>query len=128
MSAPFLLEVDARAGEVQLPHSCPGGAELPIVVQLGDGARARLADGETFPATGRCLRCGGRAFASLIDPNARTARREAAQPDPTALRPPERHLRLVRGSRPPEVKKPPADPCPACGVVPDSFGLCRCSL
>lgn len=128
MSAPFLIEVDARADEVQLAHSCPGVGELPVVVRLSDAARARLADGDTFPATGRCPRCGGRAFASLIDPNARQARREAARPDPTALRPPKSHLRVVPGGRPPPPTKPPAEPCPACGVVPDSFGLCRCSL
>jgi hypothetical protein len=130
MSAPFLVEIPATAQEVQLAHRCPSGAELPIVVRLGDAARARLADGETFPTTGRCPRCGGRAFASLIDPAARAARRAAARPDPAALRPPTTgHLRVVRGgrdeARPRAVK---AEPCPACGVVPDTFGLCRCSL
>lgn len=128
MSAPFLIEVDARAESVALPHGCPNGGELPIVVTLGDGARARLADGETFPATGRCPRCGARAFASLIDPSARQRRRDSALPDPTALRVPKSHLRVVPGGRAPPPTRPPGDPCPACGVVPDSFGLCRCSL
>jgi hypothetical protein len=130
MSALFLLEVDAGSQEVRLAHACPSGGELPIVVRLGDVARARLADGETFPTTGRCLRCGERVFASLIDPAARAARRAAAKPDPSALRAPTKgHLRVVRGGRDevaPRVVK--GEPCPACGVVPDSFGLCRCSL
>ena len=130
MSGPFLVEVDAGWREVALAHSCPGGGELPIVVRLGDLARARLADGETFPTTGRCPRCGGRVFASLIDPAARAARRAAAKPDPSALRPPAKSpLRVMRGGRDAVAPKvPKSEPCPACGVVPDSFGLCRCSL
>lgn len=125
MSAPFLIEVPAAAEEVRLAHTCPGGVERPIVVQIGERARARLAGGETFPATGRCPFCGGRAFASLVDPAAVAARRKAAVPDSSALRPPPArgHLRLVQPRQ-----TPTGEPCPACGIVPDRFGTCRCSL
>ncbi|HZQ99511.1 MAG TPA: hypothetical protein VFC93_11930 [Chloroflexota bacterium] len=124
----FVVEVSAAAERVALPHRCPDGADAPVEVSVGPGARQRLADGEAFPATGRCRRCGGRAFGSLVDPDARAARRAAARPDPSALR---------RPTLPPNVRrfpvdrvrpKPNADPCPACGVVPDSLGVCRCSL
>jgi len=84
----FVVEVSAAAERVALPHRCPDGADAPVEVSVGPGARQRLADGEAFPATGRCRRCGGRAFGSLVDPDARAARRAAARPDPSALRRP----------------------------------------
>src|SRR5262249_60394670 len=85
----FVVEVSADGHVVELPHACADGTEAPVPLVLGDRTRARLADGEAFPATARCPRCGGRAFASLVDPVARERRRAEARPDPTALREPE---------------------------------------
>ena len=126
----MLLDCPADAAEVALPHRCPNAAEdLPIAYRVGPGGRARLDEGETLPVTARCRRCGGRAFASLVDPAARERRLAEVRPDPTALRAPPANVERVRrfaGPRPADgpVK---ADPCPACGQVPDSFGHCRCS-
>ena len=126
----MLLDCPAGMDEVALPHRCPGGTEdAPIGYLIGPGGRARLAEGETLPVTARCRRCGGRAFVSLIDPAARERRLAEVRPDPSALRAPSPSAERVRrfaGPRPP-VKVEEAEPCPACGQVPDSFGHCRCS-
>jgi hypothetical protein len=136
MGAADLVEVPAAAPEVLLPHRCaPDEREMPIPYQIGPRGRERLAAGETVPVTARCRRCDGRVFMSLVDPLARASRRAAARPDPTALRRPASSqpgagrtplrpsLRLVS---PPSASEPAR--CPACGVVPDAYGLCRCSM
>src|SRR5947207_3237854 len=90
--------------------------------------RARLRRGPARRggvAAARCRLCGARVFFSLLDPEARTARDAAVLPDTEPLRAPKQvpgrpALRLVKPA-------PKADPCPACGVVPDEAGLCRCS-
>jgi rubredoxin len=162
-----VVECSAGSETALLPHACPGaGTEAPLVYQVGPRGRERLAAGESVPASARCPRCGGRAFASLVDPAARVRRRAEARPDPSALREPvrladERSRRRIvpppvaRDARPaspcarpapasapggssfgrpgpasarPAPAQPAREECPACGVVPNDFGLCRCSL
>jgi hypothetical protein len=141
-----LLECPPDVAEVALPHRCPNTSEdMPIPYRVGAGGRARLAEGDTLPVTARCHRCGGRAFVSLVDPAARERRIAEVRPDPTALRAPSPNAERVRHFAGPQPARPAgqprasvtrlpvpppgvkADPCPACGQVPDSFGLCRCS-
>lgn len=127
----MLLDCPSDAPTVDLPHRCPNAAEdAPIPYTLGPGARARLNEGETLPVTARCHRCGGRAFVSLVDPAARERRIAQVRPDPTVLRTPSERVERVRrfaGPSPAPIAKAEAEPCPACGQVPDSFGHCRCS-
>jgi hypothetical protein len=134
--APDLVEVPPSASEALLPHRCASGVDAPIRYQLGPRGRARLAAGEMVPVTARCDRCQARVFLSLFDGTARSARRAAARPDPSALRPPAPPRDLRTGqplARPrlhvvPPPSLPEAARCPACGAVPDAFGLCRCSM
>src|SRR5207244_6030795 len=122
-------------------HPAAGTPHLdaPIPYQLGPRGRERLAAGETVPVTARCRRCQARVFLSLVDPAARAERRAAARPDPAALRrpPPARDPRIGQPLLRPRLRvvPPPGAPhapeparCPACGAVPDAYGLCRCSM
>ncbi|HEV8638729.1 MAG TPA: hypothetical protein VG370_31340 [Chloroflexota bacterium] len=127
----MLLECSAASVEVALPHRCPGHeADSPISYQLGPRGRTRLAEGETLPVTARCPRCDGRVFVSLVDPGARERRLAGVRFDPGALRAPSRRAEPARRFDGPPLDPTPTtsrEPCPACGLVPDSFGLCRCS-
>ena len=140
-AAAELVEVPAAASELLLPHRCAGeDIDAPIPYQLGPRGRERLATGETVPVTARCRRCEARVFLSLVDRSARAARRAAARPDPTALRRPAPLGGAARDPRtgqpvlrprlrvvpPPDAPEPAR--CPACGAVPDAYGLCRCSI
>jgi hypothetical protein len=133
VSADKLVEVSKDALEVALPHHCGARGDAPIPYQLGPRGRERLAAGETVPVTARCARCDERVFLSLVDSDARARRVAAVRPDPSALRAPSppRDPRTGQSLRPrlrlvPQAE--PAPPCPACGAVPDSYGLCRCSM
>jgi hypothetical protein len=139
MAPPDLVEVSAAAAEVLLPHRCAAAdLDAPIPYRLGPRGRERLASGESVPVTARCRRCDARVFLSLVDPAARATRRAAARSDPTALRrpPPARDLRTgqplqaprQRVVRPPSPAAAAAAACPACGAIPDAYGLCRCSM
>jgi len=123
-AAADLVAVESTASAVALPHRCArDGVDAPIPYELGPRGRERLAAGETVPVTARCRRCEGRVFLSLVDPSARAARRETgrrASMRPAAAEPRPRVVPI----RP---ALPEAERCPACGVVPNGYGLCRCS-
>src|SRR5262245_13558667 len=128
-AAADLVEVGVAASAVALPHRCARDeVDAPIPYEIGPRGRARLAAGETVPVTARCRRCDERVCLSRGDPGARAAR--AARPGPervVSIRPKDGGPRGREALlRPPAVGSK-AEPCPACGVVPNGYGLCRCS-
>jgi hypothetical protein len=105
-------------------HRCGGRAFISLVDPAA--RERRLAEVRPDPTVLRAP-----------SPNAERVRRFAGPPlapaNSPAVAPSHRSSPVVAGSRqagrptPLPVAAVKADPCPACGQVPDSFGHCRCS-